>query len=274
MAGVDVEEDEEHQAHRGATDQDQPGFGAVVVRFEGRRAAEARQPGAAGNLHRVVDDEARERAALRGGEQQRVGQRRAVEEFDVHIAQAVAEDAVHDVVRAKRAVHESEQRLAARVYSDWRDAIGVDRQVDQEAGLHLGAEFLHQRDLARQRRQAGITRALHRLAAHRLGVHVVPEGAQVAIDEGLEVKDAAVGVALAWRMDGVVGEAFRAHPGNVRGQLIGGNHPREARALDPGQGPVELERGNVGPPFRAADVITGGKECGCAAQDLLVCLHA
>src|SRR5690606_8769710 len=58
VAGVDVEEGEEHQARRRAAEQDQPGFGAVVVSVEGRRAAEARQPGAAGNLHRVVDDEA------------------------------------------------------------------------------------------------------------------------------------------------------------------------------------------------------------------------
>ncbi|OPZ04253.1 MAG: hypothetical protein BWZ09_01917 [Alphaproteobacteria bacterium ADurb.BinA305] len=274
VAGVAVHHREQHQAESAATVEDQGGFRARVVGLEGRRAAEADHPFAPCDLDRVGDDVVRGGIALGRGVEQ--GLRRFVQvvQFDVGVAQVVAEDGLHHVVRAERRVDVAQQGGAALLHARDRHGLRVHGQVDQEAGLHLGAELLNQGDPAAERGHSRVARAFHGLAAHRLGIHVVAEGAPVAPVEGLQVDDAAVAVAIPGRMYRVVGEAFGAHRRDVGLQLRREQHEGEAGALDTGQRALEVEGCDIGRPLGPADVVARGEQRGAAMQHLLVGLHA
>ena len=274
VAGVAVHDCEQHDAERAAAVEDERRLRARMPGLEGGRAAEAHHPVAPRDLDLMGDEVVRGGIALGRGVEQ--GLRRFVQvvQLDVGVAQVVAEDRPHHVVGAERRVDVAQQGGAALLHVVHGRGFRVHRDVDQEAGLHLGAELLHQGDPAAERGHACVARALHGLAAHRIGVHVVAEGAPVAPVEGLQKDDAAVGVAVTGRMHRVVGEAFGAYRGNVGLALRRGQHDGEAGALDAGQRAFEVEGCDIRGPFGAPHHVARREQRGAAVQHLLVGLHA
>ena len=167
---------------------------------------------------------------------------------------ALAHDAAHQVVRAEGAVDEAEQRLPAVADADQRLVLVVDRHIDEEAGLDVLVGFLDQPQPGGGRGGAAVAGAFHGGSAARLGVHVEAEGPQVAAGEGLDVDDGEVFGPLPLRRHAVAVET-----GGVQRRLVllpvGGLHALGvADGLDAGIAVLHMQAGDVGPPFRAADL--------------------
>jgi hypothetical protein len=148
-----------------------------------------------------------------------------------------AAQSAHQVVHAEGRVDPAGDGGAALFHRGARQAAAVDRDVHQEARLHVLRAFLHQRDPAGDGRRAAVARRLHRRAPHRLAEHVVAEGAQVAAFEGLDVGNRGDEVARTGRLDLVVA----AKPA-ARIAATGG---REPRRRDDGGDPERLDAGKA-----------------------------
>ena len=83
----------------------------------------------------------------------------------------VLQDTGHQVVHAERAVDEAEQGRPSFRDCGCRFAGAVDGQVGQEAGLDVVLRLLFERDAARRRRAALVSRALHGRARGGLRIH-------------------------------------------------------------------------------------------------------
>ena len=151
----------------------------------------------------------------------------------------------------------------------------VDRHVHQASGLDAAVAVLLQQDhLAGQRRQSGIPRLLHCLAPHRFGIHVIAEGAQIAVPERLEVDDGGIGIARSRRTDVILRETLPAQRGDMLGLLRRRHDQRKANPLDAGKMLRQLQRVDVVFESVAVGGGSGGKQAAGAVQDFFVVQHA
>src|SRR5690606_8975434 len=102
----------------------------------------------------------------------------------------------------------------------------------------------------------------HGSPAYRFRVHVVAEGAQIAVDKGFEVDDGAVGFALAGRRDRVLRETFGADTGDMGFQLIGFDQFGVADALDTGYDDFGPQGFDPGLPGIAIDIAGHREQAG------------
>ncbi len=200
-----------------------------------------------------------------------IGRAVAVENLQLQFAVRCAQDAAHQVIDAEGAVGKALQgRHALRRVAQQR-AVGIHRQVDQEAGLHLAAVFLHQLELARHCCAAHARGRQHGVAAHRFGQHVVAKGAQIAAAEWLQVQHHAarrIGGQLRPDMEGWI--AFGPHRSFQRGAGRAADVATVAHALHAGEVPLDVDAGDEFVPLCTADRGIGLEQCLRAAQRRLV----
>src|SRR5207253_7182982 len=120
-----------------------------------------------------------------------------------------AEHGGEEVVGAERAERPADHRLAPLLHAPGNVSAAVDGHVEEEAGLPLRVELLDQRHSSGERGRAAVTGALHRVAPHRLGGHVVPDGAPVAPVERLQPDDGGTLLAARIGPDADAGESAR-----------------------------------------------------------------
>ena len=167
------------------------------------------------------------------------------------VAMPVAKNTGHEIIHTVRAVGPAEQRLPPLPDRAHRRAVAIDRDIHQGPGLDFSAGFLHQFDLAGQRRLAGVASLFHGGPPDRIGVHVETEGAQVAVAEGFEINNGRVEAALAGRAHGIVGESFAANLRDVGGKLIRGDGLGKADSLYAGDTSARPQCLDVGSPLFA-----------------------
>ena len=262
------EEGDQGQQGAGQADSGREWRGGDAVEL--RPAVEAGNPALAAEIERHFDVILAVRPVVAGVrvEQQVIGGGDGVEQFEFDVLVVGREQAGQQVVGAEGAVGEAEQGGAALLDAGRGLVFAIDRHVHQEARLGVLLVFLDQGDAPGQGGLAAVARACHGQAAYRLGKHVVAEGLQVAPGERFDVDDARILRTLAGRGDGVVGKAFGADGALVRGLVAAVDHPREAGALNAGQGLVQLQLGYVVTPFGTADFIACREQGGGAAQHL------
>jgi len=198
----------------------------------------------------------------------------AVVDFHVEAAQGIVAQRSHHVAHAERCIDPAFQGAAALDQRVAADPVLVDRQRDDEAGLHRIGGFLLEQQLARHGRQPGIARLFERGAAHRLGQAVITESLQVAAGEGFEIDHRPVLAALAGRRHRIVREALGPHGGHVRFQLRPRHQAHEADALHAGKILAQLQALDIGVEFLAVDKVGTGKQALHAVQHLHIGLHA
>ena len=194
----------------------------------------------------------------------------AIENLVVNAAGLFAEYAGHQVIHAKRRIDPSDDVGAAVGQGFMRAAVPVYRQIHEKAGLHLLPCFLHQRDLARQRRFIQIARLLHGGTAHRFRIHVVAKGAQVAAAEGLQKNDGRIESAFALRAQGVAGEAFFADGFDVPDFFVRRDDQRKTDALDARIVILQAQVGHVVTEFTPINIFRRDMQALDAAQDLFI----
>ncbi|MNS87089.1 hypothetical protein D3C72_1210180 [compost metagenome] len=154
--------------------------------IETRHGAHAQGPGAAGDGDHLPRHEAVRRGRGKAARQAvihqgRLGQLRAVIDFQVQLARRLTAHARHQVTHAERRKHPGAQGGAPLFHRAMRHTILVNGQHDEEA-MRLGAAaILHQVNLARHGGPPRIARLLERGAAHGFGPEVIAEGQQVAV---------------------------------------------------------------------------------------------
>jgi hypothetical protein len=150
-------------------------------------------------------------------------------------------DVPQQVARPERAVHEPLQGHPARLDGGRNGAAPVDGHVDQEAGLLVLVDLLHERHHARGGGQPAVAGSLHGRPAHWLGEHVVADRRLVATIQRLQVHDGVVLGTGRRRADGELGSAATAHRHDDRVPVGRGDPPAEADALHAGIAPAQLE---------------------------------
>ena len=191
-----------------------------------------------------------------------------VEHPHVEIEQAVAERRAQEILDAERARHVSQQPFAARFDRRRHAPVAVDGHVHDETGE--GTVVDDERDLARDRHVAGVPRARHRLAPHRLGVHVEPERLHVLAHERLDEGDGRHGRHVIAGPDAVV---RMTEPALLALELRGAagrddRHPQEG--LHAGEALRDLEPRVIRGPRLPVDDRSGQHEPGRAPEDLRV----
>ena len=183
---------------------------------------------------------------------------------------AVIQNAPHEVVHPVGTINPADKGGAAFGHRGTGCAHPIDRGIHQGAGLDVLPVFLHQLDLARQGGLILIPRRFHGRAAHRLGEHVVAEGAQVPIDKGFEENNRGIDLPLALRPHPVLGKTLGTNRAHMCVQLRSGHPHGKANALNAGQLLAHILACGEFMPLLAGDAVGVGKKRRAAAQDLLV----
>jgi hypothetical protein len=192
-----VDEGEQHQREGHAAQQHQRRRRIVGQILEFGAAADAQEPGMAGDdgphlLHVAC----LARSGLRCVEET-LRPARAIEDLQLQVGNGGFEDMPDDILRPEGAINKPEQGPAPCLDGIDRRTVAVDRLIDEEAGLIGALALLHEDHLAGHRRLARIAGAFHRRPPDRLGEHVVTKSAPVGGREGLEVNDGAENRAIA-----------------------------------------------------------------------------
>src|SRR5207244_4749568 len=150
---------------------------------------------------------------------------------------------------AKRAVSEADQLRAA-----------IRRDVDEEPALHLAlSSILHQGQRRGRRCRAAAGGAIHRLAPQRLAVHVVSEGAAVALVEWLD-EDDRVRVTGRFRPDVETRKSGAARLFYERGLRRRGEALGETDGESAGIARVQIQVADIRPEVLPRDLVCAGKE--------------
>ena len=206
--------------------------------------------------------------------EQGLGRLFPIENAQPHAVGMAPEHARQQVVHAERAVGPPDQRAAPLGLGGDGGVVGEHRHVQQDAGLAILRRFLHRQDASRQRAAARAQRALHRFAAHRLGIHVETEGALVTPVEWLQQGNGRVRVGCAGGPHAVVRKALGAHRRDVAGECLRAHPPGEAHPLDPGMVLLQLQPPHVLAPFPAVDRFGRRIQRARAAQHLAMAAKA
>ena len=235
MVRIDVQQRKYQQGQRAAGDEDQPGLQVGRTLLEPRTAAEPCRPLPSADLEDDIANAECVAPCVRRGVEQPVRYPGAAAIEHLHLRSCPAPSRTAAIrSRARNWGCRRNRTGPHAVRPGRRVAVRGDRRAGRSGkpGCTSTSVSWTERDLARQRGPPRVARALHRLAPHGLGIHVVAEGAQVAPREGLEVDDGAVGVAISGRRIAKCGKPSARTEASKASFPEPGHHDGEPGALD------------------------------------------